>query len=165
MVGGDCDYMPENKTLIAYQTKQGASREAAEKIADTLRVKYNLEVDVFDLKEQNTTSLGKYDNIVVGAGVRGGRIYGKALKFLKNDFATKKVAVFVSSSWAGTPGSHDNAKSTLVDKPLTKYPQLNVVSTEAFGGRIRYFRRTMLDSTDLAKVEAWADTLGQKFTQ
>jgi menaquinone-dependent protoporphyrinogen IX oxidase len=157
--------MAQNKTLVAYQTKQGASKEAAEKIADTLRVKYHLEVDVFDLKNENTPSLEQYDNIVVGAGVRGGRIYGKAVKFIKSDFGAKKVAVFVSSSWAGTPGSHDNAKATLVDKPLKKFPQLNVLSTEAFGGRIRYFRKTMLDSMDLAKVEAWAEMLGQKFTQ
>jgi menaquinone-dependent protoporphyrinogen IX oxidase len=157
--------MAQNKTLIAYQTKQGASKQAAEKIAQTLRVKFNLEVDVVDLDKQNTLDLVQYCNVVVGAGVRGGRIYGKATRFLKNDLAGKKVAFFVSSSWAGTPGSHDNAKARLVDKPITKYPQLTIVSTEAFGGRIRYFRRTMLDSTNPVIVEAWAEELGKKFTQ
>jgi len=157
--------MAQNKTLIAYQTKQGASKQAAEKIAQTLRVKFNLEVDVVDLDKQNTLDLLQYSNVVVGAGVRGGRIYGKATRFLKNDLAGKKVAFFVSSSWAGTPGSHDNAKARLVDKPMAKYPQLAIVSTEAFGGRIRYFRRTMLDSTNPVLVEAWAEELGKKFTQ
>jgi menaquinone-dependent protoporphyrinogen IX oxidase len=157
--------MAQNKTLIAYQTKQGASKQAAEKIAQTLRAKYNLEVDVVDLDKQDTLDLAQYSNVVVGAGVRGGRIYGKATRFLKNDLAGKKVAFFVSSSWAGTPGSHDNAKARLVDKPMAKYPQLAIVSTEAFGGRIRYFRRTMLDSTNPVIVEAWAEELGKKFTQ
>ncbi len=157
--------MAKNRTLIAYQTKQGASKQAAEKIAHTLRVNYNLEVDIVDLDKKETLDLTLYSNLVVGAGVRGGMIYGKATRFLKKDLADKKVAFFVSSSWAGTPGSHDNAKARLVDKPMAKYPKLNIVSTEAFGGRIRYFRRTMLDSTDLTKVEAWAEELGKKFTQ
>jgi menaquinone-dependent protoporphyrinogen IX oxidase len=109
--------------------------------------------------------LTQYRNIVVGSGVRAGRVYGKARKFLENDFGGKQVAFFISSSMAGTPGSHDNAKIRFVEHTLAKYPKINPVSTEAFGGRIRYFRKTMLDNTDSAKVEAWAEELGQKFTK
>jgi menaquinone-dependent protoporphyrinogen IX oxidase len=157
--------MSANKTLIAYVSKGGATEEAARKIAETLRSKFQLEVDLVDLKEQKSPDLQQYRNIVTGGGVRGGRIYGKTLKFLENDLSGKKVAFFVSSSWAGTPGSYENAKTKFVENTLTKYPKINPVSTEAFGGRIRYFRRTMLDNTDLAKVEAWAEELGKKFTQ
>ena len=157
--------LSENKTLIVYETKQGATKEAAKKIADVLSTKYKHEVDLFDLKEKKSLALQSYRNIIIGAGVRGGRVYGKALKFLKNDFGGKYVAFFVSSSWAGTPGSHDNAKARLVDKTLSKYSSLYIVSSEAFGGRIRYFKKTMLDNTDLTKVEAWAEELGKKFTE
>jgi menaquinone-dependent protoporphyrinogen oxidase len=159
--------MDANKTLIAYETKAGATEEVARKIADVLRSKYQLEVDLVDLKEQNTPDLTQYRNVVVGAGVRGGRVYSNALKFLKNDFNGKKVAFFVSSSWAGTPkqDSYEAAKAKFVENTLTKYPNINAVSTEAFGGRIRYFRKTMLDNTNPAKVEAWAEELGKKFTQ
>jgi menaquinone-dependent protoporphyrinogen IX oxidase len=157
--------MSTNKTLIAYVSKGGATEEAAKKIAETLRLKFQIEVDLVDLKEQNAPDLASYSNIIVGAGVRGGRVYGKALKFLENDLTGKKVAFFVSSSWAGTPGSYDNAKAKFVEKTLTKFPNINPVSMEAFGGRIRYFRKTMLDNTDLGKVEAWAEELGKKFTQ
>jgi menaquinone-dependent protoporphyrinogen IX oxidase len=157
--------MSANKTLIAYVSKGGATEETARKIADTLRSKFQLEVDLVDLKEQKAPHLGQYQNVVTGGGVRAGRVYGKTLKFLKNDLRGKKVAFFVSSSWAGTPGSYENAKTKFVENTLTKYPKINIVSTEAFGGRIRYFRRTMLDNTDLAKVEAWAEELGKKFTQ
>jgi hypothetical protein len=66
---------------------------------------------------------------------------------------------------AGTPGSHENAKTRFVEHTLVKYPKVNAVSSEAFGGRIRYLRKTMLDNTDLAKVEVWAEELGKKFTQ
>lgn len=150
--------------MIAYQTKQGATKEAAAKIAETLRAKYQLEVDVFDLKEKNLPNLEQYRNVVVGAGVRGGRVYGKALKFLGN-LGGKRVAFFTSSSWGGTPGSHENAKARFVDKTLAKYPEVDFVGSEAFGGRIRYFGKTMLDNTDSAKVEAWAEELGRKITQ
>jgi menaquinone-dependent protoporphyrinogen oxidase len=153
------------KTLIAYQTKGGATEETARKIAETLRSKFQLEVDLVDLKEQKPLELTQYQNVIVGGGVRGGRVYGKALKFLENDLTGKKVAFFVSSSWAGTPGSYDNAKSKFVEKTLTKYPKIIPIGTEAFGGRIRYFRKTMVDNTDLAKVEVWAEELGKKFTQ
>jgi menaquinone-dependent protoporphyrinogen IX oxidase len=156
--------MSANKTLIAYVSKQGATEESARKIAETLRAKFQLEVDLVDLKEQKAPDLAQYQNIVVGGGVRGGRVYGKALKFLENDLNNKKVAFYVSSSWAGTPGSYENAKAKFVKKTLAKYPKINPVSAEAFGGRIRYFGKTMLNNTDLAKVEVWAEELGKKFT-
>jgi len=157
--------MSAPKTLIAYVSKGGATEEATRKIAETLRSKFGLEVDLVDLKEQKPSDLSMYQNVIIGGGVRGGRVYGKALRFLENDLTGKKVAFFVSSSWAGTPGSYDNAKAKFVEKTLAKYPKINPVSTGAFGGRIRYFGKTMIDNTDLAKVEAWAEELGKKFTQ
>ena len=157
--------MSADKTLIAYQSKGGVTEESAKKIADVLRSKYHLEVDLVDLKEQKAQELTDYRNVVIGSGVRAGRVYGKARKFLENDFSGKQVAFFVSSSMAGTPGSHDNAKTRFVEHTLAKYPKVNAVSTEAFGGRIRYLRKTMLDNTDLAKVEVWAEELGKKFTE
>ena len=159
--------MNSNKTLIAYETKGGATEESARKIAEVLHSKYQLEVDLVDLKEQKVPDLSQYKNVIVGGGVRIGRVYSKAVKFLENDFTGKKVAFFVSSSWAGTPKqeSYDAAKARFVENTLAKYPQINPVSTEAFGGRIRYLRKTMLDNTDMAKVEAWAEELGKEFTK
>lgn len=157
--------MAANKTLVVYQTKGGVTGESARKIADILRSKYQLEVDLLDLEEEKTPDLAQYKNVVIGSGVRAGRVYGKAVKFLENDFTGKKVAFYVSSTWAGTPGSYENAKAKFVENTLAKYPQINAVSTEAFGGRIRYLRKTMVDNTDLAKIEAWAEELGKKFTQ
>ncbi|MGA3061065.1 MAG: flavodoxin domain-containing protein [Candidatus Bathyarchaeia archaeon] len=157
--------MGENKTLIAYETKGGATEEAARKIADILRSKYQLEVDLVDLKKQKTPDLTQYQNFVIGGGVRGGKVYNKALKFLENDLSGKRVAFFVSSSWAGTPGSYDEAKAKFVEKTLAKYPKINTLSTEAFGGRIKILGKTVVDNTDLTKAEAWAEELGKKFTE
>jgi menaquinone-dependent protoporphyrinogen IX oxidase len=157
--------MVAGKTLIAYESKGGATEEAARKIAEILRSKYQLEVDLVDLKEQKPSDISLYQNIIIGGGVRFGKIYNKVLNFLKDDLRDKNVAFFISSSWAGTPGSYENAKTKFVENTLANYPKINPVSTEAFGGRIRYFRKTMVDNTDLAKVEVWAEELGKKFTQ
>lgn len=61
--------MGQNKTLIAYETKGGATEESAYKIADTLCSTYGLEVDIADLKEQKVPDLAQYQNIVIGGGV------------------------------------------------------------------------------------------------
>ncbi len=156
-----------NKTLIVYETKMGVTEESAKKIADVLRSKYQLEVDLVDLKEQNAQNLAQYRNVIVGGGVRGGRVYSRAKKFLENDLSGKNIAFFVSSSWAGTPdeGSYKSARTRFVENTLAKHPKLNVVGSEAFGGRIKILGKLMLDNTDLVKVEAWAEEIGKKFTQ
>ena len=109
--------MSANKTLIAYEAKSGATEESARKIADILRSKFQLEVDLVDLKEQNVPDCALYQNIVVGGGVRAGKVYGKALKCLENDFTGKKVAFFVSAAWAGTPETMRKQKPNLPKTP------------------------------------------------
>ena len=123
--------MSANKTIIAYETKGGVTEESARKIAEVLRSKFQLEVDLVDLKEEKTPDLTHYRNIVVGGGVRNGRVYSKAAKFLENDFSSKNVAFFVSSSWAGTPkqDSYEAAKKRFVQKTLSKHPNINVIGS------------------------------------
>lgn len=162
---GALEKMSANKTLVAYESKGGATEEAVRKIAETLRSKFQLEVDLVDLKEQKVPDLAQYQNIVLGGGVRAGKVYDKALKFLENDLSGKQVAFFVSSAQAGTPGSYEKAKIKFVENTLAKYPNINPVAWDAFGGRIRILGKTVSDNTDLAKVEAWAEELGKKFTQ
>jgi menaquinone-dependent protoporphyrinogen oxidase len=156
--------MSANKTLVAYETKGGATEEAARKLADTLRSKYQLEVDLVDLKEQKVPDLTQYQNVIIGGGVRAGKVYDKALKFLENDLSGKRVAFFVSSGEAGTPASYEKAKVKFVENTLANYPKIKPVATEAFGGRIKILGKTVTDNTDMAKVEAWAEELGKKFT-
>jgi menaquinone-dependent protoporphyrinogen IX oxidase len=157
--------MDGNKTLVAYETKGGATEEAARKIAEVLRSKYGLEVDLVDLKVQKVPDLAQYRNVVIGGGVRAGKVYNKALKFLENDLSGKHVAFFVSSAQAGAPASYEKAKVKFVENTLANYPKINPVATEAFGGRIKILGKTVTDNRDMVKVEAWAEELGKKFTQ
>ncbi len=157
--------MVGNKTLIAYESKGGATEESAQKIAEILRSKYQLEVDLVDLKEQKVPDIEQYRNVIVGGGVRAGKVYDKTLKFLENDLSGKHVAFFVSSGEAGTPASYEKAKVKFVENTLANYPNIKTVSTEAFGGRIKILGKTVMDNRDMAKVEAWAEELGKKFTE
>jgi len=157
--------MIQNKTLIAYETKSGATEESARKIAEVLRSKYQLEVDLLDLKKQKTLDCSQYHNIVIGGGVRVGKVYSKALKCLENDFTDKKVAFFVSSGEAGVPEKYQLAKVKFVENVLADYPNVKPVAAEAFGGRMKVLGRIVYDYTNLAKVEVWSEELGKKFSR
>jgi menaquinone-dependent protoporphyrinogen oxidase len=145
--------MPQNKTLIAYETKGGSTEETARKIAEVLHSKYQLEVDLVNLKKQNISDCSQYNNIVIGGGVRAGKVYSKTLKCLEKDFNGKKVAFFVSSGDAGDPEKYQQAKIKFVENVLANYPNVKLVATEAFGGRMKILGKTVWDSMDLAKVE------------
>ena len=110
--------MSANKTLIAYETKGGATEETARKIAEVLRSKFQLEVDLVDLKEQKAPDLTQYANVVIGGGVRMGKIYEKALKFLENDLSGKKVAFFVLLLGNGDPKKLRKCKSEICRKHI-----------------------------------------------
>jgi menaquinone-dependent protoporphyrinogen IX oxidase len=158
--------MASGKTLIAYETKGGATEESARKIADVLRSKYQLDVDLVDLKVQNINDCAQYQNVIIGSGVRAGKLYGKALKCLGNDFSEKQVAFFVSAgAGGGDEAAHQKAKTQYAEDTLAKYPKINPVGVEAFGGRMTILGKKVIDNLDLAKVEAWAEELGKRFTQ
>lgn len=151
------------KTLIVYVTKSGVTEENAKIIADILKANYNFDVDLVNLKTSSKPDLNQYENIIIGSGVRMGMWYGKAKKFLKNNFENKKVAIFLSSGMAGVPESYDEAVSKFINKKLEKFPHLKPVATEAFGGRYSG-RFGNEDYTDPEKVKFWAIELGKKLS-
>jgi menaquinone-dependent protoporphyrinogen IX oxidase len=116
--------MSAAKTLIAYISKCGATEEAARKIAEILRLKFQLEVNVVDLKKQNPSDLSLYQNIIVSAGVRGGKVYSKALKFLENDLSGKKDAFLFPLPGLVRQEAMRTQKLNLWKKPLLNIPRL-----------------------------------------
>ncbi len=59
-----------NKTLIAYASKGRATEEAAKIIADMLKSKYYLDVDVVNLRKdkKKLSNIDQYINVVVWLG-------------------------------------------------------------------------------------------------
>ena len=155
----------ENKTLVVFTTKQGASGDAANLIAETLRQQNSLEVDVVDLKKQPHPDVSGYKNVVVGGGVRGGEVYKQTKDFMNQDFGGKRVAVFVCSSGAKNTESAKRLVERFITQGLANNTNLNVVGSEAFGGCIRILGKAIQDNRDPARIRAWAEELGKKFTQ
>jgi len=163
--------MTENKTLIAYVTKGGATKDYASEIAGILKEKYGLEVDMVDLKKNKSPDLSNYRNIVIGTGVRMFHVYKEALKFIeKNNFEGKRVAVFLSSGKAGNPKTYNEAIEDYINKQiLQKNPRLKPVAAEAFGGRTKILGKDMdppgYADQAITKVKAWAQELGKQLAE
>ena len=152
--------MSSNRTLVAYVSKGGVTEEYANVIANTLRDKYRLDGYVTNLKKSPMPELAKYANIVVGYGVRMGRPYKEAIKFIeKSDFSDMKVAIFVTSV-----EPRDEAISKYINSTLEKHPHLKPVATEVFGGRFKILGRTINDKHDPGRVKLWAEEIGKVFT-
>lgn len=151
-----------NKTLIAYASKGGATEEAAKIIADRLKNKYDLDVDVVNLRKdkKKLSNLDQYTNVVVGSGIRQGKGYNEALDFLKQDFRDKKVAFFVCSGDAGDPQKYEEACTKYITDVLANYAGLKTVATEAFGGRQKMLGRIVFDNFNPEKISEWAEKLG-----
>jgi menaquinone-dependent protoporphyrinogen IX oxidase len=156
-----------NKTLIAYASKGGATEEAAQIIVDVLKSEYKLDVDIVNLREDKKKIgyLAQYKDVVVGSGVRSGKVYDEALDFLKQDFDNKKLAFFVCSGDAGDPKKYEEARIKYITKVLANYTDLKIVATEAFGGRQKMLGKTLFDNFDPAKIYAWAENLGNKLIE
>jgi menaquinone-dependent protoporphyrinogen oxidase len=149
------------RTIVAYATKGGVTEESASVIANVLRDKYGLEVDVIDLKKNSTPNLSHYENVVIGSGVRMQRVYKEALRFIeKNDFEDKKVAIFLSSI-----EPRDEAIAKYISRTLEKYPKIKPIAAEAFGGRMKILGYTTSDKRDIKKVRSWAEELGKKISE
>ena len=157
--------MDMKKTLIAYATKSGVTGESANIIANVLREKYGLNVDVVDLKEQPKPELAKYDNVFIGSGIRMGRWYKRAKNLLNSDFKGKSLFIFLSACSAGDPKSHDEAVSKYLNTVLAKYPHVKPVATAAFGGRMKIFGKVQSDTCDPEKVRLWAEVVGKKLSR
>jgi menaquinone-dependent protoporphyrinogen oxidase len=152
------------KTLIAYASKSGATEQAAKIVADVLKERHELEVELANLRK-DSPNIAQYENIVVGSGVRANKVYSEALDFLKQDFSNKKVAFFVCCGGAGDPKNYDESCTKYLTNVLAKYPNLKAVATEAFGGRMKMLGKTLFDNVDPAKIRAWAETLGSKLAE
>ena len=154
------------KTIIVYLTKIGVTKENAFLIASILRDRYNLEVDMVNLRENPSPELNRYRNIVLGSGVRIQRVYKKALRFLKrSDLKGKRLAIFLSSLEGGDPRGHDDAVKKYIKNVLAKYPHLHTVAAEVFGGRMKILGFTIKDNRDKEKVRVWAEKLGKILSQ
>jgi menaquinone-dependent protoporphyrinogen oxidase len=112
------------KTLIVYATKSGGSRECAELLADKIK-----DCSIYDLSEQ-APNIEDFDTVVLGSGVRMGKIYKPVKKFIENNmtsFRSKKTAFFLCNSYMDT-------FQKVVEKNIPKELIDRSIGMESFGG-------------------------------
>jgi menaquinone-dependent protoporphyrinogen oxidase len=122
--------------LVAYATRYGSTKQAAEGIAAALR-KAGMDADLKPLRTVRT--LEGYRGVVLGAPLFMFRWHNDALSFLsryRKALETQPVAIFALGP---THVPYDEKEwrdsRAQVDKELEKFPWLHQVALEIFGGR------------------------------
>ena len=126
-----------NKILIAYATAAGSTGEVAEAVGKVFR-EQGAEVDVRRAKE--VTGIGDYGAVVLGSGVRAGKLYREAAKFLETyQMALTKVpAAFFIVCGAMKEGTEDGCREaeSYLNNFLEKAPQVQPAAKGTFAGAI-----------------------------
>jgi menaquinone-dependent protoporphyrinogen IX oxidase len=136
--------MSENKALIVYSTRYGATKSTSEEIARILQEE-GFNVKVANAKEEKIKDIAEYRLVIVGSGLSMGNWGGEAEEFIKKfqgDLESRKLAIFISSL---KPVEEKEGKTDLVnrirkvglDDKILKY-HLQPISTAVFGGVIDY---------------------------
>lgn len=141
------------KTLIAYATKHGATREIAERLAKKLGG-----ADLYDLSTPGVPSVADYDCVVVGSGLYASAARPEARAFLETNeaaLAGKKLGLFFSGISKGGPDSYLNSN---VPAGLVRH----AVAAAMLGGKFTpaqsgFFERLVMRI--VAKTSAPIDTI------
>lgn len=152
-----------NKVLIAFATKCGATEDTANQIANTLTDTYRLEVDLVNLHQKPSPNISQYGTIIIASGIRMKNWYKEAENFLKNDFQGKNIALFISSMYeAGKPETYHNAVDKYLENISKQHLNVKPFAMEAFGGRMKFLGRVTQDNRDSQKITAWSNNIGKK---
>ena len=168
------------KTLIAYQTLYGSTKEAAKEMAVVLELEFNQEVDLFSLEEKGEKpDLKDYNNVIIGSCIFHGKWGHAAEEFLSSNFDDKKVAVYICAGYAGETELYQQAYNLFLKDTVDSKLNVKPVSLEAFGGRVPKFKLPEIwtlraqkkmpkfrsDNRDLDKVRKWARVVGKEFNK
>jgi menaquinone-dependent protoporphyrinogen oxidase len=132
--------MVENpRVLIAYASRTGSTAEVAASIAEEFR-ESDIAADVRAVTK--VTDLAPYDAVIVGSGIRAGRMMPEAVTFLQlNQSALSKipVAYFVVclTMREDTPENREIVMN-YIEPVLNKLPQIEPVNVGLFGGTMDY---------------------------
>lgn len=160
-----------NKTILVYATRWGATTETAKKIISVLKEKFDIEVDLVNLKDKKNKNLdiNEYENVILGVSVARFRWAKEGKQFLKDNKITlgnKKLFVFVSSGGAGDAyqnkdlEKYEKLQKKWIDNTLEKF-NLQFTSRKALGGRYVGQFSDRGDNRDWGVICNWAEEIGR----
>jgi menaquinone-dependent protoporphyrinogen oxidase len=139
------------KTIIVYATKSGAARECAELLATRIA-----DCALFDLSKQ-TVDIDTADTVIIGSGVRMGRIYKPARKFLDtnhNALLSKRTAIYLCN------GEPETFQKT-VDKNIPAQISAKSICIKSFGGKQPFTSPKSQDWILTDNVNGFLQAIGQ----
>jgi menaquinone-dependent protoporphyrinogen IX oxidase len=86
--------MTHSRFLVAFASKRGSARQAAEWIADELR-----DAEIVDLASIGGVDLYRYGTVVLGTGILAGKAYPPFKRFIKRyraELAEKDICLFIT---------------------------------------------------------------------
>ncbi len=162
-----------SKTIFVYATRWGATKETAQKIKNVLTEKFNITVDLVNLKDKKykqnrNPDITEYENVIIGVSVAKFRWAKEGKHFLKRNkenLSGKRLFVFVSSGGAGEAyqnkeyEKYKKLQKKWIDSNLDKWG-LQITSRKALGGRFvgQYSHRG--DNRDWDQICSWAEEIG-----
>ena len=126
-----------SKVLIAYATWAGATKDVAERIAETFKEKG---FDAYLEDAGRVQSIAGYDGIVLGTSIHATKPVGGFAKFLRkfrDELKGKPLALFAVCANM-MDDCEENRAETLgwLQNATRKYPDLNPMSIGLFGGAV-----------------------------
>ncbi len=158
-------------TVLVYATRWGATTETAQEIIRVIKEKFNIDIDLVNLKDKSTKNpdVTPYDNVILGVSVAKFRWAKEGKIFLKKNrqkLAGKKLFVFVSSGGAGDAYKegdlvkYEQLQKKWIDSTLAKF-NLNFTSRKALGGRYVGSFADRGDNRDWGIIREWAEEIGR----
>jgi menaquinone-dependent protoporphyrinogen oxidase len=152
--------------LVAYATRHGSTREAAEEIAATLQA-LGATVELREARDVRGPGgfvrglPGSWSLVVLGAPLYSGRWHRDAHRFLRRhrkDLAGVPVAVFGLGPRSAGKQAWQRSQAQL-DRAVAKHKWLTPTAAKVFGGADPPGKRPRRDLRDWARIEAWAASI------
>lgn len=134
------------KTIIAYASKYGCTKECAEKLASKLQG----EIELLDLKSGKAPDLSVYESVIIGSSVYIGTTQKEAREFCSGNLEilkNKKLGLFICGSQTG---------AALEQEFNAAYPgelMKGAIVKDCFGGVFNFSKMSFMDKT-IVKVIA-----------
>jgi len=145
------------KTLIAYGTKYGTTRKAAEEISKRIPG----EVDLVDLKKDNEPDVCTYDVILIGASVYGGNIQSEVRSFFdkhRHNLIVRPYGLFIA---AGNNLEVERNYRVYVGKTIYDHAKIREYIGYSYDfSKMNFFEKTIIKK--VAKVTENTENIEEK---
>jgi menaquinone-dependent protoporphyrinogen oxidase len=140
--------MTHSRYLVAFASKRGSARQAAEWIAEALG-----DAEIVDLASASDVDLYRYGTVVLGTGILAGKAYPPLKKFIKRhraELAGKDICLFITHLEEGEGVERDFRSA--FDADLLKQVRVRAgvggrVSLERLNPIVRFIMKRIAGST------------------